>query len=98
MSVTALDHAVRTGVNGSQMFNRARFFMGRRTQCRARRQAFQSARRREKMTISTERILTTHVGSLPRSDEVVAAIAYKRLRALAEGAALATDELWRSGR
>ncbi len=50
------------------------------------------------MTISTERILTTHVGSLPRSDEVVAAIAYKRLRALAEGAALATDELWRSGR
>ena len=37
-------------------------------------------------------------GSFARHSRVDPAIAYKKLRALAEGAALATDKLWRSGR
>jgi hypothetical protein len=73
------------------------------------------------LRLSTERILITHVGSLPRSGEVVEllykkdqviagvdcgfgsfagysrvdpAIVCKKLRTLADGAALATEELW----
>jgi len=41
------------------------------------------------MKRSTERILTTHAGALPRSDEL-----QQMIYARAEGARLATRQLW----
>jgi hypothetical protein len=52
----------------------------------------------ESLKASTERVLTTHVGSLPRSQPVIgkmdAEIPYKKLAALVAGAALASHRLW----
>src|SRR5262245_65551415 len=55
---------------GLDTFNPSRFFIGSRTQWRPRWRAGRG-RRPNRMRTSTERILTTHVGSLPRSGEVV---------------------------
>src|SRR5918993_420805 len=59
-----------TASTAERRFNRSRFLLGRRTQCGSHRGLGGRATRKI-MRLSTERILTTHVGSLPRSSEVV---------------------------
>jgi hypothetical protein len=53
------------------------------------------------MRASTDHVLTSHVGSLPRPDSLIAAkhahdppIAWAKLESLAQGAALASRALW----
>jgi len=48
------------------------------------------------MRRSTERILTTHTGSLARPDELIpmAKVTWLKLAATAEGARLASKQLW----
>ena len=55
------------------------------------------------MKRSTERILTTHIGSLPRPKELWALgweprvhpeIMWAKFRAMVEGARIATEQLW----
>src|SRR6185503_7008822 len=76
--LAALDHAVRGAVNRRAYVQSLKIFHRTWDTMSARRRP-KGARRHRTMRISTERILTTHVGSLPRSREVVELL-YKKDR------------------
>ena len=74
--MAALDHAVRAGVNGLANVQSPALFHGPYDTMSSA-PAGLGALAPKIMSLSTERILTTHVGSLPRTSELVALL-YKK--------------------